>query len=872
MTSIVVRINITMSSLEIAQLLENTILSADPTVRLQSETQLKKLSNDNFLQFAGLLSQILADESVRLEARILAALSLKNELISKDSVKSQQFAQRWLIQIDTESKNHIKKFALGALLSPEARVANASAQLIAAIADIELPRGEWPELMKIMVDNTASTQPENVKRASLLALGYICESADPGNETLISQSNNILIAIVQGAQVSEPSKLVRLTALNALADSLAFIKNNMEREGERNYLMQVVCEATQAEDAELQAAAFGCLCKIMSLYYFLMKPYMEQALYALTISTMQSSNEKVASMAVEFWSTICEEEIDIAYELAQFPQSPLQSFNFALASIGEVVPNLLNLLTRQNEDPEDDDWNVAMSAGACLQLFAQNCGNYIVEPVLHYVEQNITSDSWRQREAAVMAFGSILDGPDKVQLTNLIHQALPPILNLIKDDVLQVKETVAWCVGRIADLVIAAIDPQRNLPDVVQACLLGLQDHPKVATNCAWTIINLVEQMAEGEGSPIYNYYPVLVDALMKAANRTDNEHSARASAFSALTTLVEFSTDQVAESSTSISSFILDKLGQTMTVDESQLSHEDKQNLEELQSNILSVLSAVIRKNPASVASVSDMLMDLFLKLLTKKDSSYVEDDVFYAISSLAAAMGKGFEKYLETFSPYLVNALNQVQSQVSITAVGLIADISNSLEDDFKRFAPAFMNVLGQMISVDNAKKELKPAVLSVFGDIASNIGSDFIPYLDQVMALCVAAQNTRPENSSLEALEYNLKVHESVLDAYVGTVAGLHGNADALFPYVGTIFQFMGHIADNPTLNSEDSTARAAVGIIGDVAAMFPDGRIKQFYSQDWVTEFIKKTRSTSAFSQSTKDTARWAREQQKYQMSL
>lgn len=861
-----------MSSLEIAQLLENTILSADPTVRLQSETQLKKLSNDNFLQFAGLLSQILADESVRLEARILAALSLKNELISKDSVKSQQFAQRWLIQIDTESKNHIKKFALGALLSPEARVANASAQLIAAIADIELPRGEWPELMKIMVDNTASTQPENVKRASLLALGYICESADPGNETLISQSNNILIAIVQGAQVSEPSKLVRLTALNALADSLAFIKNNMEREGERNYLMQVVCEATQAEDAELQAAAFGCLCKIMSLYYFLMKPYMEQALYALTISTMQSPNEKVASMAVEFWSTICEEEIDIAYELAQFPQSPLQSFNFALASIGEVVPNLLNLLTRQNEDPEDDDWNVAMSAGACLQLFAQNCGNYIVEPVLHYVEQNITSDSWRQREAAVMAFGSILDGPDKVQLTNLIHQALPPILNLIKDDVLQVKETVAWCVGRIADLVIAAIDPQRNLPDVVQACLLGLQDHPKVATNCAWTIINLVEQMAEGEGSPIYNYYPVLVDALMKAANRTDNEHSARASAFSALTTLVEFSTDQVAESSTSISSFILDKLGQTMTVDESQLSHEDKQNLEELQSNILSVLSAVIRKNPASVASVSDMLMDLFLKLLTKKDSSYVEDDVFYAISSLAAAMGKGFEKYLETFSPYLVNALNQVQSQVSITAVGLIADISNSLEDDFKRFAPAFMNVLGQMISVDNAKKELKPAVLSVFGDIASNIGSDFIPYLDQVMALCVAAQNTRPENSSLEALEYNLKVHESVLDAYVGTVAGLHGNADALFPYVGTIFQFMGHIADNPTLNSEDSTARAAVGIIGDVAAMFPDGRIKQFYSQDWVTEFIKKTRSTSAFSQSTKDTARWAREQQKYQMSL
>ncbi|SCU90613.1 LANO_0D09362g1_1 [Lachancea nothofagi CBS 11611] len=860
-------------SAQLAQVLEQTILSPDASVRLQCETQLKKLSNENFLQYVGLLAQVLADGNCRLEARILAALTLKNELVSKDSVKTQQLAQRWISQVDDSSRAAVREYALVALMAPEPRVANASAQLIAAIATIELPRNHWPDLMKIMVDNTATQQPENVKRASLLALGYICEAADPGSETLAAQSNNILIAIVQGAQASEPSRAVRLTALNALADSLAFIKNNMEREGERNYLMQVVCEATQTvDDSEIQAAAFGCLCKIMSLYYFLMKPYMEQALYALTVSTMQSQDEKVASMAVEFWSTICEEEIDIAYELAQFPQSPLQSFNFALTSIQEVVPNLLNLLSTQNEDAEDDDWNVAMSAGACLQLFAQNCGNYVVDPVLRYVELNITSENWRNREAAVMAFGSILDGPDKVQLTNLIHQALPPILQLIKDPSLQVKETVAWCIGRIADLVIGAIDPQTHLPDVIQACLQGLEDHPKVATNCAWTIINLVEQMADIQGSPIYNYYPILVEALMKAANRTDNENSARASAFSALTTLVEFSTDQVAESAISISSFILDKLGQTMTVDETQLTTDAKQNLEELQSSVLSVLSAVIRKNPASVTSVSDMLMDLFIKLLDKKDASYVEDDVFYAISSLAAALGKNFQKYLETFSPYLVNALNQVQSQVSITAVGLIADISNCLEDEFKQFAPAFMNVLGQMISTNNAKKELKPAVLSVFGDIASNIGPDFIPYLNQVMALCVAAQNTRPENASLEALEYNVKIHESVLDAYVGTVAGLHSNPDALFPYIGTLFQFMSQIADNPTLNSEDTTARAAVGIIGDVAAMFPDGRIKQFYSQDWVTEFIKKTRSNPAFSQSTKDTARWAREQQKFQVGL
>ncbi|SMN22642.1 similar to Saccharomyces cerevisiae YLR347C KAP95 Karyopherin beta, forms a complex with Srp1p/Kap60p [Maudiozyma saulgeensis] len=860
-----------MSTAEFTQLLENTILSPDANVRLESETQLKRFSNENFIQYAGLLSQVLIEENSRVEPRILAALNLKNELISKDSIKNQQFAQRWSQQVDVESRTQIKQNALAALTSNEPRVANASAQLIAAIADIELPQNEWQDLMKIMVDHTNPNQSENSRRAALLTIGYICESADPQSQALVSASNQILIAIAQCTQATEPSRTVRLAALNALADSLIFIKNNMERDGERNYLMQIVCEATQADDVEIQAASFGCLCKIMSLYYALMKPYMEQALYALTVATMESEDDKVASMTVEFWSTVCEEEIDIAYERSQFPESPLQSYNFALSSLKDVVPNLLKLLTRQNSDPEDDDWNVAMSAGACLQLYAQNCGDSILAPVLEFVEQNITSENWRNREAAVMAFGSIMDGPDKTQTTFYVHQALPAILNLMNDQTLQVKDTASWCIGRIADLVAMAIDPQQHLPGVVNACLTGLQDHPKVATNCSWTVINLIEQLTEEKPSPIYNYYPALVDGLMKCSNRPDNEFNARASAFAALTTMVEFSSDDVAETSASISTFVLDKLGQTMAVNEEQLSLEDAQSLQELQSNILTVLAAVIRKSPQSIQGVSDMLMDLFIKLLQKKDASFIEDDVFFAISALSMSLGKGFQKYLEAFSPFLVKALNQVESTVAITAVGFIADISNSLEEDFKQYAGSFMNVLGQILSNPSSRKELKPAILSVFGDIASNIGPEFVPYLQDVMALCVAAQNTKPENGTLDAMDYNTRVLESVLDAYVGIVGGLHDTPQAIYPYVGTIFQFISLIADDPQLYTEDSTARSAVGLIGDIASMISDGSIKQFYGQEAITDLIKKTRSNPSFSQATKDVARWARSQQKLQLS-
>ncbi|KAG1378661.1 hypothetical protein G6F60_015277 [Rhizopus arrhizus] len=52
--------------------------------------------------------------------------------------------------------------------------------------------------------------------------------SDPN--VLVNQSNGILTAIVQGARSEEPSPEVRMAAINALINSLDFIKANFERE------------------------------------------------------------------------------------------------------------------------------------------------------------------------------------------------------------------------------------------------------------------------------------------------------------------------------------------------------------------------------------------------------------------------------------------------------------------------------------------------------------------------------------------------------------------------------------------------------------------------------------------------------------------
>lgn len=862
--------------MDISKVLENAILNADPARRAEAEAQLKSMSQEHFVMYIGLLTQALADESQKVEVRILAGITLKNELTSKDSNKKKEQANRW-ISLEPAAKTEIKEIALKSLLTEHDRVANAAAQLVAAIADIELPRREWNELITIIVENTRPEKPEHIKRSSLLTIGYICESADAMDEGVVSQANGILIAIVQGAQASEPSKVVRLTALNALVDSLKFIKYNFDHEGERNYIMQVVCEATQSNDVELQSAAFGALARIMASYYSHMSVYMEKALYGLTVSGMRSEDERVACMAVEFWSTVCENEIDIAVEREEFPESTTSLYNFALYAINDVLPTLFSLLTKQNEDPDDDTWNVAMAAGSCLQLFAQDTGNYVVQPTLAFVEQNIASENWREREAAVMAFGSILDGPDRNELTILIQQALGPILSLIGDPVLQVKETVAWCIGRIADVLIDAIDVEQHLPGVIQAVTQGLRDHGKVCANSCWTLINIVEQLnataAQEETSPVSQYYAGLVPILLEVTRRGNNEYSARAAGYEALSILVLYSANDVMPMVNNIASEVLTRIDHTIVLQSQVQSSEDKSNLEELQSNILNLLTNVIRRVGNQVGSVADSLMELFLKLLQSRQSSVIEEDVFLAISALAGAVEGDFNKYMGAFLPFLTTALNQTESAVATTAVGLVADISHSLGENFRQYAEGLMHILGNLLSNANVRKELRPAVLSAFGDIASTIGAGFQPYLQVVFNVCAEAQNAAPENNTMDAMDYTLSVREAVLDTYVGIVGGMHDQPDEILPYVQQIFTLVNIIATSEAnLYMSESVSRSAVGLIGDLARMYPNGGIKQVYAQDWITQFIRKTRSNPNYSQNTQDTARWAKEQQKRQLLL
>lgn len=853
-------------------------LSPDANLRNAAEQQLTQAAESNFPLYLATLVQELANDSADGSIRAAAGIALKNAFTTRDFARHQELQAKWLQQTDDETKNRVKELTLQTLSSSNTQAGTAAAQVISSIAAIELPRDQWNDLLPFLVKNV-SEGADHQKQASLTTIGYICESQDSElRMALVTHSNAILTAVVQGARKEETNIEVRLAAITALGDSLEFVGNNFKHEGERNYIMQVVCEATQADDSRIQQGAFGCLNRIMALYYENMRFYMEKALFGLTILGMKSDDEDVAKLAVEFWSTVCEEEISIEDDNAQVESSDQMRpfYNFARVAANEVVPVLLLLLTKQDEDATDDEYNLSRAAYQCLQLYAQAVGATIISPVLSFVESNLRHEDWHNRDAAVSAFGAIMEGPDEKVLDPIVKQALPILITMMEDQSLHVKDSTAYALGRVTDACSEAIDPQAQLPTLIESLFKGLLSSAKMAPSCCWALMNLAERFAGDFGAAsnaITPHFNNAVSSLLDVTARQDAETSVRTASYEVLNVFVQNAASESLQPIASLSDVIIKRLEETVPLQSQVVSVEDKMTLEEMQNSLCSVLQAIISRLDKEIIPQGDRIMQILLSILNSVGGkSSVPDAVFATISALSTAMEEDFVKYMDAFAPFLYNALgNQEEPSLCSMAIGLVSDITRSLGERSQPYCDNFMNYLLNNLRSTALANQFKPAILQCFGDIAGAIGGHFETYLSVVAQVLEQASTvTASPEGPYEMFDYVVSLREGIMDAWGGIIGAMKVSqkTQALQQYVSVIFNVLNLIAND--MNRSESLMRASMGVIGDLADAYPNGELVDAFRQDWVTAMIKETKTNREFQPRTIETARWAREQVKRQL--
>ncbi|GAB1521886.1 karyopherin Kap95 [Rhizoctonia solani] len=833
-----------------SEILANSF-SADAALRHDAESKLEALARDNLSTFMATLMPELTNENNPLPVRNAAALNIKNAIVARDANRQQELNEKWLA-LPQETRNGVKHGAMATLGSPQPRAGTFAAQVISAIAAIEVPAEQWLDLITQLLTFASDGSNVGLRMNALTAIGQICEVVPPSS--LSSRSNEILTAVVQGARREEPSPEVQGAAITALLNSLEFIRDNFEREGERNYLMQVVCEATQSENHPVQVGAFECLVKIMSLYYDKMGFYMERALFGLTVVGMKNPDEKVALQAVEFWSTVAEEEIELkmeeaeALEYGDLPER--ENKKFATTALNDIVPVLLQLLTQQEEDADEDEWNISMAAGTCLALLAQAVDDAIVPVVLPFIETNIKHDDWHLREAAVMVFGSILEGPDPNVLAGLVSQALPVLIAMMADSNAAVKDTTAWTLGRICELLVGSVNIESQLQALVTALVVGLEDRPRIIANSCWALMSLAEQLSPEPGpdgqpaatSTLSPFYQGIVDKLLVVTEKPTNESNFRTAAYEALNAYIANASADTFNAVSQITLTVLQRMETLLNI------------------------QSVIRKMGAQVKPLADRIMTLTLRLVQAagKQSTILEDG-FLVVGTMSSALGQDIQPYLEAFLPIIVAALkNHEDAALCTVCIGTIGDIARALQEKTVQYAAAFISLLLESLQSQVMGRNVKIQVLACFGDVALSIGPEFAPYLETAMTVLKQAGEIQPNPKKMdyEMVDYVAQLREGILDAYVGIVAGFKSadKSEPLLPYVQTMLGLCARALSDE--ERPDTIVRAAFGLIGDLADLYSKGQIKPLLTEGWLTSALQQ--KPKGAPQETKRVLKYARE--------
>nr|CAB3462391.1 unnamed protein product [Digitaria exilis] len=751
-------------SLDVTQVLLSA-QSADGAIRKHAEESLKQFQEQNLPGFLLSLSSELANEEKPEESRRLAGLILKNALDAKEQHRKNELFQRWLA-LDAGAKQQIKGLLLQTLTSPVASARSTASQVIAKVAGIEIPQKQWPELIGSLLSSIHQVQP-NVKQATLETLGYLCEEVSP-DAVDQDQVNKILTAVVQGMNASEANSDVRLAATRALYNALGFAQVNFSNDMERDYIMRVVCEATQSPEVKIRQAAFECLVAISSTYYDKLAAYM-QDIFNITAKAVRGDEESVALQAIEFWSSICDEEIDILDEYSSefTADSDVPCYYFIKQALPALVPMLLETLLKQEEDQDLDEgaWNLAMAGGTCLGLVARTVGDDIVPLVMPFVEENITKSDWRQREAATYAFGSILEGPSADKLAPLVNVALNFMLTaLTKDPSNHVKDTTAWTLGRIFEFLHGSaletppIITAENCQQILTVLLHSMKDVPNVAEKACGALYFLAQGYVDaGSASPLSPFFQDIVQNLLMVTHREDaGESRLRTAAYETLNEVVRNAT--VHEEAMLAIGALAYAAGPNFAKYMAQFYQYLEmglQNFEEYQvcAITVGVVGDLCRALEDKILPFCDGIMTQLLKDLSSNQlHRSVKPPIFSCFGDIALAIGENFEKYLIYAMPMLQSAAdlsahttatddemldytNQLRNGILEAYSGILQGFKSSPKTQLLMpYAPHILQFLDALYNGKDMDDTVMKTAIGVLGDLADTLGVHAGPLINQ------------------------------------------------------------------------------------------------------------------------------------------
>ncbi|EZG43935.1 putative importin beta [Gregarina niphandrodes] len=834
--------------------------AARDDVRRNAEAQLAQASAANFPEYCKALASELCNENCTIPGiRQRAGLVLKNAISSTDPKTDAALRDKWVNMMQGPDKEMIKRSVLELVLVQQTKAEEArrtACQVAAKIARLEVPLNTWPEFFSAIlmtVNSPAPTTPESRIGAYCL-LGYFTEDVqglcEEWGRDLMSDENKGLVLSSLSRGMTDPNLDVKLAAFKGFYHGILFAERFVALDSDRHQLFVLIGEALNCDRIDVAKAAWEVLFQMADGYYLYLDEILNDIM-KLTYERCQApavaQYEDIALSAIEFWSTICDEEILIGQE-----NRPERLKNYVAKYKDHLLPILYEATTFRDDEEtaEDSDWCVAVAAGACVGLCAQVLKDDILPSALSFIEANFGSPQWNRREAAVLIYGSILEGPSNDKFAPKLRASFPMLCQTLNDPSVVVRDTCAWAIGSIAknhlNVIAPFLGPVNGEGGLVQLLLRKLDDQPRVAKNACFALYEIFARSESVKNISTYSIssnFRQLSAELIQVAKRPDgSENQLRQAAFNTLYMLI--SQADVCEDVDQLLRQFVTWMDQT-----TKLAYTEE--LGQLQGPMIGCITAIIDlSSDALLRAESKKLMDSFMDVLYQGTQisannmiqrwSPATEEVLLATSMLCCQLGTGFDPYVEVIAPTLRSALvaRDIDSQVTGVAVELLGGIATACPNKFKSYVSEFVELFIIVLKDRSAGMDLKPKIITVLCDIALVCPHEFFPHIKSFLEFLRLAATTRADQGPADDetwLQYIINLRDASLCGYSASICCIRDcaqngwdqaqavNGVQLFtPEINRILEFVTKVFNDKF--SSPGNIRNAIRLLQDLIPMF------------------------------------------------
>ncbi|KAJ5894586.1 Importin subunit beta-3 [Penicillium taxi] len=491
----------------LSQLLR-ALVTPDNTIRSQAEEQLNNdwTQNKPDVLLMGLAEQIggVEEQMIRSFACVLfRRIATKTR---KDPATGD--AKEIFLSLPTEQRVAIQEKLLLCLANetvPDVRrkIGDAVAEVARQYTD---NNGQWPELLGVLFQ--ASQSPESGLRETAFRIF----TTTPG---IIEKQHEEAVLGVFTKGFKDDNITVRIAAMEAFAA----LFRNLPKKAQTKFfplmgdLLNILPPLKEASESEELSSSFQALIELAEISPKMFKgSFTDLVKFSISVIADKELSDQVRQNALELMATFADYAPNMCRKEPNFAQEMVTQCLSLMTDVGADDDDAEEWNASEDLEPEESDLN-HIAGEQCMDRLANKLGGpAVLQPAFSWIPRMMSSTSWRDRHAALMAISAISEGCRDLMVGEL-DQVLALVVPALRDPHPRVRYAGCNALGQMSTDFAGTM--QEKYHGIVLNNIIPVlsSPEPRVQSHAAAALVNFCE---EAERSILEPYLGDLLSRLLE--------------------------------------------------------------------------------------------------------------------------------------------------------------------------------------------------------------------------------------------------------------------------------------------------------------------------------------------------------------------